>query len=64
MNIIERKRDAISVGSVVAFSKAADATWFEVIKTHGDHGLEVREAGTGYQTQLFDRCYVEQVKAA
>ncbi|MDH2088544.1 hypothetical protein N5K21_07390 [Rhizobium pusense] len=56
--------EEVTTGSVVAFSKAADATWFEVIRTHGDHGLEVREVGSEYQTQLLDRCYVAQIKAA
>lgn len=61
---IKSKREAVTTGSVVAFSKAADATWYDVIRTEGEFVIVVREAGTSYAAQEADRCMIEQVKAA
>lgn len=64
MNAIEKLRAAVTTGSVVAFGKGKDPVWFRVVDTHGGFGLEVKEDGTNYGSQLMHRCYVEQVKAA
>lgn len=61
---IKSKRAAVSTGSVVAFSKAADAIWYDVIRTEGEFAILVREAGTSYAAREADRSMIEQVKAA
>lgn len=64
MTKIEKQRAVVCTGSVVAFRTGSSAVWFDVVKTHGDFGLEVKEHGTSNASSLIDRCYVEQVKAA
>jgi hypothetical protein len=61
MTSINKQRAAVTTGSVVSFSKSENETWFKVVGTHGEFGLEVREEGTDYASQFIDRSYVEQV---
>lgn len=51
----------ITVGSIVAFNKLADATWFIVLSIDGTK-LKVQEYETNYAPQIIDRCYVAQVR--
>jgi hypothetical protein len=51
----------VEVGSVVAFNKLADATWFDVVSKDG-FNIEVREHGTDYATQRSDTSLVKQVR--
>lgn len=51
----------IKVGSIVAFNKLDDATWFTVEAING-FALTVREVDTEFSPQNIDISYVKQVK--
>jgi hypothetical protein len=61
---IEKKRQAVAEGSVVAFRKGKEAVWYVVTSTIGKFGIVYREEGTSNAEQVIDRCYIEQVRAA
>lgn len=57
-------KTSITPGSLVAVSKAADATWYDVVRPVGEFNLVVREVGTDHADQTIDRSMIAQIKAA
>lgn len=56
--------EEVTAGTLVAVSKASDATWYEVVRTDGASLLVIREAGTDYAEQTIDCSLIAQIKAA
>lgn len=52
----------LTTGSVVAFSNASDATWYDLIRTEGDFGIVVREVDTDYAEQTIDCSMITQIQ--
>lgn len=51
----------IVIGSIVAFNKLDDATWFDVLQICGFR-LTVREHNTNFMSQQIDKSYVARVR--
>jgi hypothetical protein len=55
------KKHEPKVGDVVAFNDLPDAVWFDVLSING-FMMEIREHGTNYAVQHFDKGLVRQIR--